>query len=297
MRCVQRRSQRQRPHIVVRRGLHLSRPALAMDFMKYIPFMKRPAPSPEVKKVEFDEAEEEELRAVSSSTVSEESTEISEAAEEPSEYEPLKLSEFVHRVSKIKPVTISGVTNLEPQEFENIDLIEIGLKAKEPHWRTQLNGFKFRVWQSKTPVYDSESVYRLAQLAVGVHLGLVEINWPKEGGVVDPQHREPVTLGNKFTEIAMQQSVPEIDVRNFSLANLNTRFAVAKKLSQLTGRTIPDAAFTHAETVGDLLAYHENEAKKHQKYGLFQEDPYNPYDTKVFIDPAQYEGTNVKISV
>ncbi|KAK7207967.1 hypothetical protein BZA70DRAFT_272614 [Myxozyma melibiosi] len=297
-RCLQQQRTQQPSRAIARRSLHSTRPA-SLDLLRHIPFL-RPAKPKETQKIALDEAEKEEMEAVGEATgtaVAKSTETDGEEAEEVSEYEPLHLSEFVHRVSKIKPVPVKGVQNIPDNAYRGVKLLEIGLPAKSTNWKSKLNGFKATIWKNGSPIYDKETVYRIAQIAVGVQLGLVDIKWPENDGVIDPkQKKKVVRRENKFADIAMSASVPSINAKDFPLENINTRFEVAKKLGQLTGRPIPDIVLTHAKKVNDFLKYYDQDSKTQEKYGLFQLDPYNPKTTRLYVNPAEFVGTNVKIT-
>ncbi|KAK9470953.1 uncharacterized protein V1510DRAFT_421588 [Dipodascopsis tothii] len=257
---------------VFARQLHSSAPASAVfDFLKSVKL--RQSKTEEQKKAEEEEEEEEE----------------DEASEAAAAVPGITLADVKHRKSAI---TVEGEEGSELLE----EVLEIGFKSSGRGWRDQMKGFTVESWKSQTPVESMDAVERAAKLVVAAETGAVTVDWAAPFAVyVDGARVE--SPQDPFTTLLEATTVPELDAdwQDFRLDDVAARFAVTKRLSQLTGRTVPDAVFSKSRTVGDLVQYYATALKKSAKYGFHQEDPYNPYKTRLLIDPKEYAGTNVTI--
>ncbi|KAK9332943.1 hypothetical protein V1520DRAFT_333927 [Lipomyces starkeyi] len=213
------------------------------------------------------------------------------------DYRPLKLEDFEYRVSKIKPIIPKHVQNLDASGLVDGGIYEIGFKRATKSWKTKMNGFKIDIWKAKTPVHDKKQVLKIAKLVVADQLGLIKIDWPTSPAI-ELENNEITSEEDPFAKVVETYEPPSLDcdINKFSLRDINVRFQVVKRISQLTGRPIPDLVFTRALTMKEVLVYYAVDSHKKQSYGLFQDDPYNPYVTRLYIDPEKFEGTNVKIS-
>ncbi|KAK9246778.1 hypothetical protein V1506DRAFT_534315 [Lipomyces tetrasporus] len=246
------------------------------------------------KDVELSEEEREELGAVKEG----EAAGSREGEEDlPDEYRPLRLEDFNYRVSKIKPVIPKHVQNLDASGLIDGGIYEIGLKKTTKSWKTKMNGFKIDMWKAKTPVHEKKQVLKIAKLVVADQLGIVKIDWPTSPAI-EFESNEKASEDDPFAKVVESHEPPSLDfdISKFSLQDINVRFQVVKRISQLTGRPVPDLVFTRALTMKQILTYYAIDTQKQQSYGLFQDDPYNPYVTRLYIDPKKFEGTNVKIN-
>ncbi|KAK9432415.1 hypothetical protein V1505DRAFT_365518 [Lipomyces doorenjongii] len=269
------------------RGIHSSlNPSAWYDFMLGKNQIK--------KDVELSAEEKEELGAVKEQP----SAESKEGEEDiRDEYRPLKLEDFDYRVSKIKPIIPKHVQNLDSTGLTDGGIYEIGFKRATKSWKTKMNGFKIDIWKAKTPVHEKKQVLKIAKLVVADQLGLIKIDWPTSPAI-ELETDGIESEDDPFAKVADSYEPPSLnfDINQFSLRDINVRFQVVKRISQLTGRPIPDLVFTRALTMKEILVYYAVDTHKQQSYGLFQDDPYNPYVTRLYIDPEKFEGTNVKIS-
>ncbi|KAK9377963.1 uncharacterized protein V1513DRAFT_435742 [Lipomyces chichibuensis] len=214
------------------------------------------------------------------------------------EYRPLKLEDFDYRVSKIKPIIPKHVQNLDASGLTDGGIYEIGFKRATKSWKTKMNGFKIDIWKAKTPVHEKKQVLKIAKLVVADQLGLIKIDWPTSPAI-ELENNVIASEEDPFAKVVETYEPPpslNCDINKFSLRDINVRFQIVKRISQLTGRPIPDLVFTRALTMKEILVYYAVDSHKQQSYGLFQDDPYNPYVTRLYIDPEKFEGTNVKIS-
>ncbi|KAK9456662.1 hypothetical protein V1511DRAFT_457142 [Dipodascopsis uninucleata] len=210
------------------------------------------------------------------------------------------LEDLANRVSEIRATVAENVDQLDPSEFENAEIVEIGFRQPRPvqerSWRRELEKISIDVWKSKDAVHDKEVLEKIATLVVANHLGMIEVEWPE-----NPKRTlielDSETDTDPFVELLERSTIPKLDfdIYEFSIDDISSRFAISKKISQLSGRSIPDLVFTKATKIKDIISYYLLDSKRNQKYGLLKEDPYNPYATKLFIDPKTFEGTNVKI--
>ncbi|KAK9314626.1 hypothetical protein V1524DRAFT_470870 [Lipomyces starkeyi] len=213
------------------------------------------------------------------------------------DYRPLKLEDFEYRVSKIKPIIPKHVQNLDASGLIDGGIYEIGFKRATKSWKTKMNGFKIDIWKAKTPVHDKKQVLKIGKLVVADQLGLIKIDWPTSPAI-ELENKEIALEEDPFAKVVETYEPPSLDcdINKFSLRDINVRFQVVKRISQLTGRPIPDLVFTRALTMKEILVYYAVDSHKQQSYGLFQDDPYNPYVTRLYIDPEKFERTNVKVS-
>ncbi|KAK9324348.1 hypothetical protein V1517DRAFT_372168 [Lipomyces orientalis] len=246
------------------------------------------------KDVELSEAEREELGAAKEGQAAGSKKEEEDL---PDEYRPLSLEDFNYRVSKIKPVIPKHVQNLDESGLIDGGIYEIGIKRATKSWKSKMNGFKIDMWKAKTPVHEKKQVLKIAKLVVASQLGIVNIDWPTSPAI-ELESDEKVSEEDPFAKLVESYEPPSLDfdISKFSLQDINVRFQVVKRISQLTGRPVPDLVFTRALTMKQILAYYAIDTQKQQSYGLFQDDPYNPYVTRLYIDPKKFEGTNVKIN-
>ncbi|KAK9468905.1 hypothetical protein V1512DRAFT_202460 [Lipomyces arxii] len=218
-------------------------------------------------------------------------SELNEVAE--TESSGVKLNDVDWRVSKIKARFAENVDDLDTKGLEDGKIYEIGFKRPTRRWKEQLSDFSVSIWKRRSPVYDMAEVRRLAGIIIAEDMKLISIEWPMNGkrtvtGDVDEDEFEKIARQRYEFKLAVK-------IEEYSLVNLYKRFNIVKRLSQLTGRTVPDSIFTGALSMKEILRYYEIDRQRHEKYGLFQDDPYNPYVTKLYIDPKRYEGTNVAI--
>ncbi|KAK9369986.1 hypothetical protein V1509DRAFT_392407 [Lipomyces kononenkoae] len=249
------------------------------------------------KDVKLNAEEVEELSAVTEKSKEGESQKAAGEEDIGDEYRPVTLDDFDYRVSKIKPVIPQHVQNLDASGLVDGEIYEIGFKKATRSWKTQMNGFKIDMWKANTPVHDKKQVLKIAKLVAADQLGVIKIDWPT-GSAIELDRSETESGADPFAEVVESHHPPSLDfdISTFSLRDINVRFQVVKRMSQLTGRPIPDLVFTRALTMKEILVYYAVDTHRRQSYGLFQDDPYNPYVTRLYIDPHKFEGTNVKIN-
>ncbi|KAK9450713.1 uncharacterized protein V1518DRAFT_411509 [Limtongia smithiae] len=272
-----------------------------MDFVRRIPLLNRAIKKPEEsggarKKVtDLDEVEQEEmsLATPSDAETAHAVPPVTAVSSSPSEYDAVKLSELYHRVSRVRPLVTGQVPGVTEKDFPEGTIIEIGLR--QPVEREEITPeeiLKVTPWKRRTEVHDAAVVSRIMQIVLADHRGKIAITWPSAQEVATADPYEAIV--KSFSTSAAVSSITDIDT--FALNDIAMRFAILKRISQLTGRRIPDYVLNMARTLREVRAYYAHDTHTHHEFGLRQEDPYNKYTTKLFIDPKPFVGTNVKIS-
>ncbi|KAK9459176.1 uncharacterized protein V1516DRAFT_681174 [Lipomyces oligophaga] len=276
--------------------------AFQRAFLDNIPFFNR---GRKRRNTELDAAEKKELEAVAGTS----STNTSATGEEASE--TLKLQDFVHRRSRLQaqvPPQVSGID----KDLLALGIYEIGLKSKDKAFRRDIvrSGLQLNQWKRAQVVIDSALVTEVARLVIALEEpALKNIEWPQHislapySGVDNAiSTKQKKSSNDPYAEfLATHISNPAVkavsidSVLSFSLSNIDTRFRIIKRFSQLTGREVPDLIASKINSVKDLLDFYTADGKQYEQFGLFLQDPYNPKTTKLYIDPKPFEGTNVKI--